>query len=1640
MAEENLESGAVGIAATINGQDVEQGVRQFVTKLNELETATNNTVANLNSAFGSVNETIEEMAKKLGEAAINASDIKVEIKAKVKESSDLKSSESTTVLEEKEKKIKELNDELSNLRKTWIETDEKATEKNKELADSVEKLEKAQKRLEELKAANNGGVTTIERYEEKVKKLEEAVNNGKSVIQSLYDKMYDLEDKMAKVKGEINGISTGSTNSNTSSSLTFFDKIFDKLYEFKAKVNSTLSEASQPVAKWAENLKNKISETFSSISSAVESKVGFSRLGEEFNKLGNTLSSYKDKVVDVATGHGKMQAGLSQVANGLNMMPIPLGNAAKGIKTVTSGLWAMVTTPVGAVLAAIVLALKAFHTWLNKSADGQKVLAKMTAYFGSLMSSITDIVIIFGEYLYHTFADAGAPMNEFANNFKQMFVSAFKAISNLVVGLGTAFKGIFTLDFDTFTKGVSTYMAGLKGAGETIVNTFKTAVTGVKGVFNTVSDMANNTNLSTKLADAFNSMGAKAQQAMELAEKQTEATIALSEAKEFEARQDEEIAELREKAYALSGKEKQEVLATLKAKQQEKFDKRIAAEQKLLEVQKAKNLAHASTLEDMERERSLTTQLMRTQAQQAAATRFTTRMMMANEKAMKNAGNREANQENALSRAEYALSEAERKAAMTAERRMQDELNSIEEARIKSIADSAQREREQREYDNKLELQQIERETEDKVDAIIAEQEKLFNARENAKKAKNKGYIITTFNRNDMSHYSDSSALDQIATIQGDAALKAQYSNQAYYNAIQESMTQKYRTESQKRIDIEKSYDDDIKEITQLRAQREVELLSAMSDEEKDIIQSQIDSLDIALAQLNKNKGIDLSKFDFEQLKLNPDYIRAFEDLGNTSTETLEYLIEMFEKAKASAAENLQPEQLAAYTQAIEKMQETILARDPFKNLTNSANKAHSAQIKLAKAKEQYNLAKGTEKEKNALVELNKAMDENEKAQNQYKKAMTSACSVVDKLASEISNLGSAIGGAEGEILGCIAQTMNFATSTIQGIQTLATISSQSISATLKAVESASVILAIVSAAVQLMQAISKLYKDEHAQYEAYAEKVRNVNQLTESMNSYKMAVLAAQQAESGWLNNSGLGKLRDQFELSGQAMESYFSKLTEAQAIYQNESGGGWLTNTIKAVTEFGNKITNVFTEVLGINGLIGKVGDIFLTGFAGLGTSIANKLINGKQYKEGTVAAMNNLRIETRAKSKGFLGSGIGGKSQKTEDLISWVKENFNGAELFDGDGWINVELANQVLADYGEKLVGETKQTLETLVKLKEDYDEFREQLKDYVSNLYSPLLDNMTDSLWDWLKEGTNVMDSFKKYASDTFADIAKDMVKQMLYTKIFKGLEEQLTDVYTMYSAKAIDETALADLIGGVFDNWMDSAEKQLPAMQSALEHINEVLKERGINILGSDEVKASESDFADVVSAFNNAMSDMQMTAKDAANNISESFYQAMVNQRINDKYKSQIEEWYSQFDSANKNGAVTQDLIARLKSQYNAIVKEALQERNELAELTGHKETYSQQASQGAFQSMSQESADELNGRFTALQVITGSIQKSTDEIRNNMIANSENIKLIVDTQQQSVTFLSKIAQNTNELYQMNQRLANIENYTSRL
>lgn len=282
-------------------------------------------------------------------------------------------------------------------------------------------------------------------------------------------------------------------------------------------------------------------------------------------------------------------------------------------------------------------------------------------------------------------------------------------------------------------------------------------------------------------------------------------------------------------------------------------------------------------------------------------------------------------------------------------------------------------------------------------------------------------------------------------------------------------MVEQYQDYTQKRLAIEKEFDADISLLEKKRTKAKA---TGNTDE--------VDKLTGAIAQATAAKGKSIMAVDLEQLKADPDYIKAFENLNDVSTETLEKLKQEFESAKQTAAESLNPEDLREYTSTIQEFTDEINNRNPFSALKKAKEDLKTADEELRQAElrvtqAQTKFGKGSKEEKAALENLRQAKDKQIKKNRQYQAAEKSVTGSIKELCDNLDQVGSTIGGTVGEVVSLIGQIGSVTMASIQGFETAANASSKAINT----LEKASVILTIISSAYQIASKIISIFSDD---------------------------------------------------------------------------------------------------------------------------------------------------------------------------------------------------------------------------------------------------------------------------------------------------------------------------------------------------------------------------------------------------------------------------------------------------------------------------------------------------------------------------------------------------------------------------------
>ena len=199
--------------------------------------------------------------------------------------------------------------------------------------------------------------------------------------------------------------------------------------------------------------------------------------------------------------------------------------------------------------------------------------------------------------------------------------------------------------------------------------------------------------------------------------------------------------------------------------------------------------------------------------------------------------------------------------------------------------------------------------------------------------------------------------------------------------------------------------------------------------------------------------------------------------------------------------------------------------------------------------------------------------------------------------------------------------------------------------------------------------------------------------------------------------------------------------------------------------------------------------------------------------------------------------------------------------------------------------------------------------------------------------------------------------------------------------------------------------------------------------------------KLTSVSFDTIRNDFRNALLGMEDDAEAFSENFEKMMKDAVLESMMTEKYDKRLKDWYKLFSGYMEGGYLGEGEQDDLRDEWQGIVNDALEEWKHWQKIMGWDTESSanqqQSASSGGFETMTQDQASELNGRFTALnesslrqEAIQQGIRDIADDMRN-IIA-------------QSYLELQQISENTGEIIkpikQMQLDIAEVKRNTSRI
>lgn len=390
--------------------------------------------------------------------------------------------------------------------------------------------------------------------------------------------------------------------------------------------------------------------------------------------------------------------------------------------------------------------------------------------------------------------------------------------------------------------------------------------------------------------------------------------------------------------------------------------------------------------------------------------------------------------------------------------------------------------------------------------------------------------------------------------------------------------------------------------------------------------------------------------------------------------------------------------------------------------------------------------------------------------------------STLTKIEGQFNDIGEAAGGAMEEVISTAGKITTSSLQMINSIKTLAENSAEGIentgdtaAATIQKVERASVILAIIQAALKIIQSIASIFGDTETSME------RNIREAQEL--------------------NEELRVMNERARLNADVFKTIFGE--DAFGNYVNNVTA--LTDAMNAYQATMDKITNRGKE---------KYVE-FGTGNTGLANLWKDDFI-WESVSESVANMMNQVQHSTWFRSA---------KYKKLKDVVP---------ELFEESGVLNMQALKEFVegnSDTFKHLSKENQTYLKELVNNWETYEEAIKAVNDYLNEMFGELGSTLTDALVDSFEQGTNAADAFGEAAGD----MLKNLAKQVLYTAtIGPAIKKAQEEIDAINRDLSLSDEERYNALAGVVDTMLDDVLAQQKVGQELWERLKQAAEERGL--------------------------------------------------------------------------------------------------------------------------------------------------------------------------------------------------------------
>lgn len=400
-----------------------------------------------------------------------------------------------------------------------------------------------------------------------------------------------------------------------------------------------------------------------------------------------------------------------------------------------------------------------------------------------------------------------------------------------------------------------------------------------------------------------------------------------------------------------------------------------------------------------------------------------------------------------------------------------------------------------------------------------------------------------------------------------------------------------------------------------------------------------------------------------------------------------------------------------------------------------------------------------------------------------------------------------------------------------------------------------------------------------------------------------------------------------------------------------------------------FGTTLGNIASKLGGTIGsiidFILQIIDILKDGISGLVVPIIDAIFNAIS---GVIGDILNFKDGLFRQLGESLYKGILGIFKSILTLGGWFDW------IGDGESDPTLEADLERLSEVNTALTSAIDRLNDTIANNTERYERQKALMEEIIANSEEAFRRSAASSSNGFLGVGGEKSTATK--ITNGMSQKDWDRINALFGTNMSSGWDLLNLSAKEMYDIS----TLLPDIWGKIIalaDDGHEDASGYLTEMVGYYQQLLELEEQHKENVTG-----ISYEEFSNKFKAI---LTDMEMSSEEFADDFNKMLIESIASALIANKYADKLNALRDHWHNAMEDGQLTDEEKAALEAERDEIVKGLEDDRAMIREMFGGT-IGSQTATTKGFQAMSQDTGDELSGRFTAIQ---GNTYEIADEVK---------------------------------------------------